>query len=284
MSHITPKHNSFTLGLFVHSDVDDAELDIYEFRVYAHLCRRVGDSGRVWEGQARIAEVCKISRRKAQEALYGLRDKGWLTLETRFRDDGSQTTNDIVLVGPPASVMRTPLAPGAHPPSTRCAAKGNPIEGNPIEVKDLAAEKTPPPRTADSVLSAAVPKSANRKKTGEAVAEGEGQGGKATGSGAARPRNLIFDAIVTALYPQGAGSNASQIGKVTAKLSGAGWAAADVVRVIEWRVRDPWWARRLTLGAFEKHCEDWKRDSGVVRRSLAPVAEPYEDPSEAMFK
>lgn len=279
MSRVIDKGTSYARSLFVGSAIDDAGLDPYEFRLYAHLKRRAHD-GAIWEKQERMAEICGISRKTINEILTRLEEKKWLTQESQTYK-GRRSTNLITLLEPPCNPeLHGPCNPELHGPSNPgLQLKVVPYKG----VKDLAEEKTLPPRTADSVLSAAVPKSANRKKTGEAVAEGEGQGEKATGSGAARPRNLIFDAIVTALYPQGAGSNASQIGKVTAKLSGAGWAAADVAQVIEWRVRDPWWAKRLTLGAFEKHCEDWKRDSGVVRRSLAPVAEPYEDPSEVMF-
>jgi len=95
VSSVTPRGNSWRLGLFVHSTVDDSNLSVYEFRVYARLCRRAGDELRVWEGQKKIAEGCGMSRAAVQKALYGLRDKGWITLVAREREDGSQGPNDI---------------------------------------------------------------------------------------------------------------------------------------------------------------------------------------------
>lgn len=122
------------LGLFLHSTVDDSDLTVYEFRVYAHLCRRAGDERRVWEGQKKIALNCKMSRAAAQKALYGLEEKGWIELHERYREDGSQGTNNIIICGPPASVEGTPRLPEMRPPPLRKAAEGNPREGNPNKV------------------------------------------------------------------------------------------------------------------------------------------------------
>ena len=91
-----------------------------------------------------------------------------------------------------------------------------------------------------------------------------------------RPVNPFFDALVLALYPQGAGMNASHIAKVAALLSGAGWTPDQVTQVLEWRRRDAFWQKKLTLPSFEKYAEDWKRESGVARRVPA-AAEPDGD-------
>ncbi|GAA4002867.1 hypothetical protein GCM10022631_12030 [Deinococcus rubellus] len=160
MSNIKPRGNSFALGMFVHSDVDDSDLTVYEFRVYSHLCRRVGDERRVWEGQKRIAACCKMSRPAVQKALYGLRDKGWLELRERFREeDNSQTTNDIILLGPPASEKGTPRTPERQGPPLRKAPEVDPLEVDPGEGREgdfnNSAEPKPPATPEDQKIDLA---------------------------------------------------------------------------------------------------------------------------------
>lgn len=73
-------------------------------------------------------------------------------------------------------------------------------------------------------------------------------------------RNLHFDAIVASLYPQGDNlSNAAHVGKVANKLKAAGWSPEDITHVLSAVRRDKFWKDALTLGAFEKHAEDWRR-------------------------
>jgi hypothetical protein len=251
VSRVAPRGNVWVLGLFVHGDIDDSDLSVYEFRVYARLCRRAGDELRVWEGQKKIAEGCKMSRGAVQKALYGLRDKGWIELHEVMRDDGSQGPNDIVLRGPPASEKGTPPPFRKAPPASEKGTLSNSIEVNPIEV----------PKTIPAVA------------------------GRAGKNAKTRTPNPIFDSIVLSLYPQGVGSNSAHIGKVASSLSGAGWTAGQVAAVITWRKRDPWWAKKITLGAFEKNCEDWKRESGqaVKTESGAGRAAGQEDITEGLF-
>lgn len=56
---------------YVHSFLDEYGLDPYEFRVYAHIVRRTGGkpSGVCFASLSKIATICKMSPRKAQQAI-----------------------------------------------------------------------------------------------------------------------------------------------------------------------------------------------------------------------
>jgi|GEM_PF-5974708 len=174
MSKIKPRGNSWDTGLFVHSEVDENDLDVYEFRVYAHLCRRANDELRVWAGQQKIADVCRISRKKVNEALRALEEKGWIRQEHQFREDGSQTTNNIVILGPPrvthsytplpsedpptpVTVGDTPCNSQLHPLSPTVTAEVDPLEGDPREVTSSATVVAGPGSEAGSSQGKGVP-------------------------------------------------------------------------------------------------------------------------------
>ena len=174
MSRVAPRGNSFLLGLFLHSAVDDSDLTVYEFRVYAHLCRRAGDELRVWEGQKKIAACCKMSRAAAQKALYGLRDKGWIELHEGFRDDGSQKPNDIIICGPPASEKGTPPPATKAPPASEKGTLSKSIEGNPEEGKGAAPKTRRANPFFDALVEGLYPgrsEVANSKRVGAVAAE-----------------------------------------------------------------------------------------------------------------
>lgn len=63
---------------------DDAELDVYEFRLLAHY-KRVG---KCTEGLETTAVKCKFSEGKASEARQSLADKGWIKLQRVAMDKG----------------------------------------------------------------------------------------------------------------------------------------------------------------------------------------------------
>lgn len=54
--------------IFIHSKLDEARLDPYEFRLLAHIARR----GECFASLATIAKWCEMSVRKAQSALKKL--------------------------------------------------------------------------------------------------------------------------------------------------------------------------------------------------------------------
>lgn len=106
MSDLRPKGSQWTTGMFVHIDVDRNDLDVYEYRVYAHLCSRAGEETRTWVKQLTIAAITGISLRKVGEALQSLENKGWIQREARYREDGSRSTDNIIILGPPAKAKR----------------------------------------------------------------------------------------------------------------------------------------------------------------------------------
>lgn len=56
---------------FVHNFLDEYGLDPYEFRLYAHITRRTGGKpdGVCFSSLNKIAKICKMSPRKAQQAM-----------------------------------------------------------------------------------------------------------------------------------------------------------------------------------------------------------------------
>ncbi len=145
MSDITPRGNTYLLGASINSALDDSDLNPIEFRVYAHLCRRANDELRAWGSQKDIAKHCKVSVDSVGRALKALEDKGYLEQEPRFRDDGSRTSNGIILLGLPTPPTRTntptpPLKPRGDTAHSGGAYRSNleheviPSEVNPEEV------------------------------------------------------------------------------------------------------------------------------------------------------
>jgi predicted transcriptional regulator len=59
---------------FVHNYLDEYGLDPYEFRIYAHIVRRTGGKpdGICFASLSRIAEICKMSPRRAQQSIQVL--------------------------------------------------------------------------------------------------------------------------------------------------------------------------------------------------------------------
>lgn len=159
MSSLKTSGNSFALGMFLHSDLDDSQLAPFEFRVYAHLCRRANDELRAWGSQKNISEVCRMSVDSVAKALKSLEALGFISQESQTRDDGSRTTNLIRLLAPPlpltaVGVYRSqrggvPLKP---------VAEVYPLEVNPLEVKHTSiTENSAPAQKILSVFAIATP-------------------------------------------------------------------------------------------------------------------------------
>ncbi len=65
--------------IFVHSTLDEADLDVYEFRLLAHIARR----GSCFASLTTTARICKMSVRKAQSSLKSLEEKGFIQKKSR---------------------------------------------------------------------------------------------------------------------------------------------------------------------------------------------------------
>jgi hypothetical protein len=130
MTRVYDKGTSQAKSMYVGSAIDDSDLDVYEFRVYAHLKRRAQD-GVVWEKQEAMAAICKMGRKKLNQALISLEEKKWIEQQARTYK-GQQTTNLIFLLEPPCVPQthgRVPLRHTAVCPTD--TAKGIPHQGTP---------------------------------------------------------------------------------------------------------------------------------------------------------
>ena len=65
--------------IFVHSAIDQAGLDVYEFRLLGHIARR----DKCFASLDTTAKLCNMSVRKAQYTLKSLLDKGFIVREQR---------------------------------------------------------------------------------------------------------------------------------------------------------------------------------------------------------
>ena len=147
--------------------IDDADLDVYEFRLYMHIWR-VGVS---WENQRTMAKKCNMSLGKVNQARQSLLDKSLLTYERKdgrlglaavlcSQDEQTQqyhvadvhdVNTDVHDVNTDVHVVNTDV----HVVN---AILSKPLEDMPIEVSNLKGEKIAPARAAVApvVISGAV--------------------------------------------------------------------------------------------------------------------------------
>ena len=80
-------------AIFVHSALDQAGLDVYEFRLLAHIARRRS----CFASLATTADICKMSVRKAQSTLKSLEKKGFIEKKQRIgRTDVYKLAPDLL--------------------------------------------------------------------------------------------------------------------------------------------------------------------------------------------
>lgn len=65
--------------------VDEMELSVYAFRLYARLKRVAGDSGQCWESTRTLADACKMSVGQVSKAKLELSDAKLINLQHRDR-------------------------------------------------------------------------------------------------------------------------------------------------------------------------------------------------------
>ncbi|MCC7518003.1 MAG: helix-turn-helix domain-containing protein [Verrucomicrobiae bacterium] len=136
--------------LFVHSQLDDLGLDVYEFRIYAHLARRANGKTKAWPGITSMSRACRMKRHTVIRAIHQLEERGLIRV---VRKPGG--LSEYLLTAPSEWKPETPTSavmdtgasngtgalPGtgavserARPPVPFEALKGNPREGNPEKV------------------------------------------------------------------------------------------------------------------------------------------------------
>lgn len=123
--------------IFIHSVLDDAGLDPYEFRLYGRYARRAGNSGSCYESQKSLAQDLQMSVPRLRDAKQTLEEKGLIRVEKR------EGTTDLVTLtaqsewgtSPKSSVGGSPKS-SVPPPqkngeaNTRYSNEGSPSEGS----------------------------------------------------------------------------------------------------------------------------------------------------------
>lgn len=74
-------------AIFVRPYLDDYGLDVYEFRVLAHIARRASTEKGCFEKQKNIADFCGINQRKVMQALKTLCQANILSVERTGRSN-----------------------------------------------------------------------------------------------------------------------------------------------------------------------------------------------------
>ncbi len=158
MNNDTVSVDRSEFGTFIHSELDDAKLTPYAFRIYCHLARRANLQGKAWPGAISMSKVTLISERQVRYAIAELETRGMITV---VRSTGGRASNHYYLnskknwtpvddSGKDPCTTCTP-AQDAGQPCTTCtpplqemqgtpappATEGNPIrgstEGNPLQ-------------------------------------------------------------------------------------------------------------------------------------------------------
>ena len=137
--------------------IDDADLDVYEFRLYMHIWR-VGVS---WENQRTMAKKCNMSLGKVNQARQSLLDKSLLTYERKdgrlglaavlcSQDEQTQQYHvaDVHDVNTDVHVVNTDVHVVNTDVHVVNAILSKPLEDMPIEVSNLKREKIAPARAA----------------------------------------------------------------------------------------------------------------------------------------
>jgi len=95
-------------SFFVGSAVDDAGLNVYQFRILGHLVRRAGSDGRAWPSVASIAETCGVGERVVRRTLSELVKLG--LIQARPRPGRSTLYTPTIGQTPLANEQGAPLA------------------------------------------------------------------------------------------------------------------------------------------------------------------------------
>lgn len=97
---------------------DGKKLGPYGIAVYMSLCAHANDQGKAWPSLSTLAEEIGCGERKVREVLRELETLKWIKSEPKYREDGSQMSNEYSLLPsphatPPARKDTAPLAPRA---------------------------------------------------------------------------------------------------------------------------------------------------------------------------
>lgn len=142
--------------IFLHSSLDDAELSMSEFRIYAHLSRRAGSpGGKCYSSVATVATVCKCTKNTVRAALVELESRKMLRKIERpgftnqwyltppdewgpLPKEGRGSTGD-----PTQKEVGDPYQNRVGDPTQKEVGEGTPREGNPSEEEAAGCASAP---------------------------------------------------------------------------------------------------------------------------------------------
>lgn len=88
------------------------ELDVYEFRALCYLCKICDNNNACYPSQQTIANNTNISIAKVKKAVKRLMELGIVTVENRFKENGSNNTNIYVIRAEPDGEFSEDTTPG----------------------------------------------------------------------------------------------------------------------------------------------------------------------------
>lgn len=147
------------LPVFIHSEIDDSGLDVYERAVYLTMARRAGRRSTFFESIPNMAARLGVGTTKAREVLRSLEAYGLITRTERSGEpsDYTLTARSCGWNLPPAREKPTPtprVAPTQHvgvpqrqalPTPTPGVAKGTPLKVLPLKVLPTPSPLPPMP-------------------------------------------------------------------------------------------------------------------------------------------
>lgn len=71
-------------GFFIHSDILNKKLTVYELTVLIYLCSRKNNKNKCYVSQKEIAKACGMSVRQVGIIIYRLRKKGFINTRMQF--------------------------------------------------------------------------------------------------------------------------------------------------------------------------------------------------------
>ena len=133
--------------------IDDMNLSVYAFRLYAHLKRVAGDAGTCWQSVTTLAEACNMSRGMIVKARGELEGKRLIKSIDVDNPKGGRDFKRITIIDiwrlniEKYASSQDELASSPHEfTSSPGELKNNPVKNNPIK-KERGADKPPTPRS-----------------------------------------------------------------------------------------------------------------------------------------
>jgi len=78
--------------------IDDSNLSVYSFRLYAHLKRVAGDSGKCWQNTTTLSKECNMSTASISRSKKELVELGFINIVEKKGEHGGRQYHEITIV------------------------------------------------------------------------------------------------------------------------------------------------------------------------------------------